>query len=145
MLCETLSVKTFDLKTISLPTDSSRQKRVADLWSALTGRRKLAQWWPATSSSRANLNGSDFKVALRTLFKSRSAGFSQRSIGMFLIYFIFRISSLWFDFCRQVFCWIDQWHGLTMQDIRAIEEKTKEDLDKQRQLGEVRGMKGDDD
>lgn len=46
---------------------------------------------------------------------------------------------------RQVFCWIDRWHGLTMEDIRAIEEKTKDELDKQRQQGEVRGMKGDDD
>lgn len=32
-----------------------------------------------------------------------------------------------------------------MEDIRALEEKTKEELDKQRQQGEVRGMKGDDD
>lgn len=46
---------------------------------------------------------------------------------------------------RQVFCWIDKWHGLTMEDIRAIEEKTKEELDKQRQQGEVRGMRGDDE
>lgn len=46
---------------------------------------------------------------------------------------------------RQVFCWIDKWHGLTMEDIRAIEEKTKEELDKQRKVGEVRGMQADDD
>lgn len=32
-----------------------------------------------------------------------------------------------------------------MEDIRAIEEKTKEELDRQRQLGEVRGMRGDDE
>ena len=31
---------------------------------------------------------------------------------------------------RQVFCWMDRWHGLTMEDIRAIEDKTKEELDK---------------
>jgi hypothetical protein len=31
-----------------------------------------------------------------------------------------------------------------MDDIRAIEDKTKEELDKQRQLGEVRGMRGDE-
>lgn len=46
---------------------------------------------------------------------------------------------------RQVFCWIDKWHGLTMEDIRALEDKTKDELDKQRQLGEVRGMRGDDE
>lgn len=34
------------------------------------------------------------------------------------------------NFYRQVFCWMDRWHGLTLQDIREIEEKTKEELDK---------------
>ena len=33
------------------------------------------------------------------------------------------------NFHRQVFCWTDQWHGLTMQDIRAHEDKTKIELD----------------
>lgn len=46
---------------------------------------------------------------------------------------------------RQVFCWIDGWYGLTMDDIRAIEDRTKEELDKQRQVGEVRGMRADTD
>jgi hypothetical protein len=31
-----------------------------------------------------------------------------------------------------------------MDDIRAIEDKTKEELDKQRQHGDVRGMRGDE-
>lgn len=48
-------------------------------------------------------------------------------------------------FHRQVFCWIDRWHGMTMDDIRALEDKTKEELDKQRQAGEVRGMRADTD
>jgi len=30
---------------------------------------------------------------------------------------------------RQVFCWIDEWFGLTMEDIRQIEEDTKRELD----------------
>ena len=30
----------------------------------------------------------------------------------------------------KVFCWMDRWHGLTMADIRAIEDKTKEELDR---------------
>lgn len=49
------------------------------------------------------------------------------------------------SFNRQVFCWMDSWYGLTMDDIRAIEDKTKEELDKQRQLGEVKGMKAESD
>lgn len=40
---------------------------------------------------------------------------------------------------------MDRWYGLTMDDIRAIEEKTKEELDKQRQIGEVRGMRAETD
>ncbi|KAJ8953874.1 hypothetical protein NQ314_007190 [Rhamnusium bicolor] len=45
----------------------------------------------------------------------------------------------------QVFCWIDRWYGLTMEDIRAIEDKTKEELEALRQKGEVRGMRADSD
>lgn len=52
---------------------------------------------------------------------------------------------LFTTFHRQVFCWIDRWHGLTMDDIRAIEEKTKEELDRQRNTGEVRGMRAESD
>lgn len=48
---------------------------------------------------------------------------------------------LFTNFHRQVFCWLDKWHGLTMEDIRAIEEKTKKDLEEARQTGELRGTK----
>lgn len=40
---------------------------------------------------------------------------------------------------------MDRWYGLTMEDIRALEDKTKEELDKQRKVGEVRGMRADAD
>jgi len=49
------------------------------------------------------------------------------------------------NFHRQVFCWTDQWHGLTMKDIRDHEEKTKHELDVQRQQGETRGTKAEDE
>ncbi|XP_015038359.1 phosphatidylinositol transfer protein beta isoform isoform X1 [Drosophila pseudoobscura] len=52
---------------------------------------------------------------------------------------------LFTNFHRQVFCSTDRWYGLTMEDIRAIEEKVKEELDKARQVGEVRGMRADAD
>ena len=32
----------------------------------------------------------------------------------------------------QVFCWMDKWHGLTMDDIRALEDQTKLELDEER-------------
>ena len=44
------------------------------------------------------------------------------------------------NFHRQLFCWIDKWHGLTIADIRKIEEQTKVDLKKLRGEGKVRGM-----
>ena len=33
------------------------------------------------------------------------------------------------NFHRQVFCWLDQWYGMTMEDIRRMEEQTKQELD----------------
>ncbi|XP_076473097.1 phosphatidylinositol transfer protein beta isoform-like [Babylonia areolata] len=44
------------------------------------------------------------------------------------------------NFHRQVFCWMDKWYGLTMEDIRKIEDDTKAELDTQRAKGEVRGI-----
>lgn len=46
---------------------------------------------------------------------------------------------IFLNFHRQVFCWIDSWYGLTMDDIRALEDKTKEELDEQINQGPVRG------
>jgi len=49
------------------------------------------------------------------------------------------------NFHRQVFCWTDLWHGLTMKDIRAIEDKTKEELDEKIRTGAVCGTTADKD
>lgn len=51
---------------------------------------------------------------------------------------------LFLNFHRQVFCWLDRWHGLSMQDIRALEAETKRQLDEQRQRGPLRGLAPDD-
>jgi len=42
------------------------------------------------------------------------------------------MKSLFTKFHRQVFCWTDKWYGMTMDDIRALENKTKYDLDESR-------------
>ncbi|BHF66185.1 hypothetical protein SprV_0200920100 [Sparganum proliferum] len=47
-------------------------------------------------------------------------------------------------FHRQLFCWTDRWYGLTMEDIRRLEEKTKEELEMQRRSSQVRGLKASD-
>ena len=49
------------------------------------------------------------------------------------------------NFHRQLFCWLDKWFGMTMEDIRVLEEQTKADLEEQRNQGEVRGMSENDD
>ncbi|KAK0417519.1 hypothetical protein QR680_013060 [Steinernema hermaphroditum] len=49
---------------------------------------------------------------------------------------------LFSKFHREVFCWIDKWYGLTMEDIRAIEDKAQQELDDARKNGTVRGMTG---
>lgn len=36
---------------------------------------------------------------------------------------------LFTNFHRQLFCWLDRWVGLTMEDIRRMEDETKRQLD----------------
>ncbi|CAF1402218.1 unnamed protein product [Rotaria magnacalcarata] len=43
------------------------------------------------------------------------------------------------NFHRQLFCWMDEWYGLTMQDIRALEAATAQKLEKARQAGQKQG------
>lgn len=47
---------------------------------------------------------------------------------------------LFSKFHREVVCWMDDWHGLTMADIRALEEKARLELEEARRNGQVRGM-----
>ncbi|CAL8086934.1 unnamed protein product [Calicophoron daubneyi] len=46
---------------------------------------------------------------------------------------------LFANFHRQVFCWMDRWIGMTMDDIRRLEDETKRELERQREQGPVRG------
>jgi len=48
-------------------------------------------------------------------------------------------------FHRQVYCWLDKWVDLTMADIRALEDKTKTDLEETIDKGEKKGFTGGDD
>lgn len=36
---------------------------------------------------------------------------------------------------RQLFCWMDQWYGMTLDDIRELEDQIKKDLDIRRNQG----------
>ncbi|ODM90545.1 Phosphatidylinositol transfer protein alpha isoform [Orchesella cincta] len=77
-----------------------------------------------------------------------SGGYSPTSTGMpkFLSCFIQLIIITYIIMiCRQVFCWIDKWFDMTMEDIRELEDKVREELDNQRTKGKVKGMRVDMD
>lgn len=41
--------------------------------------------------------------------------------------------ALFLNFHRQVFCWIDSWYGLTIEDIRRLEEIAQRELNEKRE------------
>ncbi|KTG36957.1 hypothetical protein cypCar_00016433 [Cyprinus carpio] len=47
---------------------------------------------------------------------------------------------LFTNFHRQLFCWIDKWIELNMDDIRRMEEETRRELDEMRVKDPVKGM-----
>ncbi|KAL0979406.1 hypothetical protein UPYG_G00184640 [Umbra pygmaea] len=49
------------------------------------------------------------------------------------------------NFHRQLFCWIDKWVELTMEDIRRMEAETQKELEEMRRKGSVRGTKASDE
>jgi len=42
-------------------------------------------------------------------------------------------------FHRQVVCWLDKWYGMTVEDIRALEDETKKKLDDKRKNEGLQG------
>ena len=50
------------------------------------------------------------------------------------------VRRLLFNFHRQVVCWTDLWSGMSMDDIRALEIKTKDVLNEMRATGEPKGI-----
>ncbi|XP_027133372.1 phosphatidylinositol transfer protein beta isoform isoform X1 [Larimichthys crocea] len=49
------------------------------------------------------------------------------------------------NFHRQLFCWIDKWVDLTMDDIRRMEAETKKELEEMLKKGSVQGTKAADE
>lgn len=39
---------------------------------------------------------------------------------------------LFLNFHRQLFCWMDRWYDLTLENIRALEEETRRELEEVR-------------
>jgi len=47
---------------------------------------------------------------------------------------------LFLKFHRQVYSWLDEWYGMTIEDVRNYENKTKQDLDNKLKTGESQGQ-----
>ena len=99
----------------------------------------------STKTGRGPLNTPDWKKQVdpvMTCYKLVTVEFKWFGLQNKIESFIMTTERrLFTNFHRQVFCWTDKWHGMTMQDIRELEDKTKEELEKQRKTGEVRGTK----
>jgi len=46
-------------------------------------------------------------------------------------------TNIFLKFHRQVFCWIDEWHGMSMEEVRAYEEELRQQITKK-----IEGIKG---
>jgi len=116
------------------PADYKPEEDPAKFQSVKTGRGPLVGAWRDTVEP------------VMTCYKLVSVEFKWFGLQTRIENFIQKSERrLFTTFHRQVFCWMDRWYGLTMDDIRSIEEKTKEELDRQRNVGEVRGMKAEGD
>ena len=113
------------------PADYKEDEDPAKFHSEKTGRGPLGKEWKDSTEG-----------PFMTCYKLYRVEFKwwglQITVESRIISFVKRLLT---KFNRQLFCWIDRWFGLTMEDIREIEDKTKRDLDEMRQRGDVKGMK----
>ena len=107
------------------PVDSKDYKREEDptiFKSEKTGRGPLSASWAQT-----------YLGPIMCAYKLVTTEFSFFGIDSFVETIMQDTERrVFLNFNRQVFCWIDNWYGMTMQDIRQLEEKLKEELDEER-------------
>jgi len=126
--------------TIDIANDTVKTGDYKEEWdpskyhSEKTGRGPLSEDWINTATP------------VMTCYKLVTCKFEWRlGIGGKVQNFIMNTEKRIFtNFHRQVFCWTDNWHGLTMDDIRAIEDKTKEELEQQIKAGDIKGTVADE-
>lgn len=53
---------------------------------------------------------------------------------MWFFFFLKQEKRIFTNFHRQLFCWIDKWIELTMEDIRRMEDETQKELEAVRAL-----------
>jgi len=119
------------------PINNSDYKQLEDptrYSSAVTGRGPLTGNWISRSDP------------VMTCYKLVTVEFKWFGLQSRVENFIQRAERrLFTNFHRQVFCWIDRWHGMSLEDIRALEDRVREELERTRRTGEVRGMRAETD
>jgi len=99
--------------------------------------------YKSTKTGRGPLVGQDWHKTMQPMmcaYKLVTYQFKWKLIGSRVENFIgVAERRIFLNFHRQVFCWTDRWHGMTMEDIRKLEEETKEQLDNFRAQPELRG------
>jgi len=98
--------------------------------STRTGRGPLGEHWR------------DTVTPVMTCYKLVTVNFKwfgfQGRVERFLQHFERRVFTV---FHRRLFCTTDEWYGLTLEDVRVLEEETKKVLDRERTCGTLRGTR----
>ncbi|GAO50161.1 ACYPI003934-like protein [Saitoella complicata NRRL Y-17804] len=111
-----------DILTDTVPAkDYKPEEDPALFHSTKTGRGPLKEGWQQTADPvmcAYKLFKIEFKwMGLQTKVESFIGG---------------TLKGLQIKFHKQLFCWIDKWYGMTMEEIRKMEALTKADLDAKR-------------
>lgn len=115
------------------PGDYKPDEDPAKFHSEKTGRGPLGPNWQEDIKTQ--------DIPIMTCYKLYRIKFKWRLLQTKVESIIVRaVTKLLTNFHRQLFCWLDKWYGMTIEDIRELEERTKAELEEQRHVGEVRGM-----
>ncbi|KAK3727145.1 hypothetical protein QZH41_004445 [Actinostola sp. cb2023] len=134
LLGEKLTKRVVDKIDIADPVSSTDYKEDEDptkFHSTITGRGPLTSDWKAKKG----------EYPLMTCCKLYDIEFKWWGLQTKVENVIVKaVRRLLHNFHRQLFCWIDKWHGMTIEDIRQLEQQTKQDLEDMRDEGKVKGM-----
>jgi len=127
---EQLKKREVDFIDITEKLDKKEYKKEEDpllVASAKTGRGPLTEGWKE-------------KQPLMCCYKLVTVEFKmwglQGKVEGFLQNFE---RNLFLKFHKQVYSWLDEWFGMTMEDVRNYESKTKADLDDKLKTGDEKG------
>ncbi|XP_029533955.2 phosphatidylinositol transfer protein beta isoform-like isoform X1 [Oncorhynchus nerka] len=120
------------------PADYKAEEDPALFKSAKTGRGPLGPNWKKELVSKADCPRMCAYKLVTVKFKWWGL---QNKVESFIHKQEKRIFT---NFHRQLFCWIDKWVELTMEDIRRMEAETQKELEELRKHGSVRGTSAAD-